>query len=85
MGMPIVEAPRSVTGGIGTDLDAHVAAVVDVNGGVLGVESFRRPRPGSPSCVTGSSGSARCNVSVSWAPVPTVPGLLATCGAAGSR
>ena len=38
--MPIVEAPRPVTGGIDTHLDAHVAAVVDVNGGVLGVESF---------------------------------------------
>jgi transposase len=40
MAMPIVEAPRPVTGGIDTHLDAHVAAVVDVNGGVLGVESF---------------------------------------------
>ncbi len=38
--MPIVEARRPVTGGIDTHLDAHVAAVVDVNGGVLGVESF---------------------------------------------
>jgi transposase len=40
MAMPIVEAPRPVTGGINTHLDAHVAAVVDVNGGVLAVESF---------------------------------------------
>jgi transposase len=40
MAMPIVEAPRPVTGGIDTHLDAHVAAVVDVNGGVLAVESF---------------------------------------------
>src|SRR5918996_3011389 len=40
MAMSIVEAPRPVTGGIDTHLDAHVAAVVDVNGGVLGVESF---------------------------------------------
>jgi transposase len=40
MAMPIVEALRPVTGGIDTHLDAHVAAVVDVNGGVLGVESF---------------------------------------------
>jgi transposase len=40
MAMPIVEAPRPLTGGIDTHLDAHVAAVVDVNGGVLAVESF---------------------------------------------
>jgi transposase len=40
MAMPIVEALRPVTGGIDTHLDAHVAAVVDVNGGVLAVESF---------------------------------------------
>jgi transposase len=40
MAMPTVEAPRPVTGGIDTHLDAHVAAVVDVNGGVLAVESF---------------------------------------------
>jgi len=38
--MSIVEVPRPVTGGIDTHLDAHVAAVVDVNGGVLAVESF---------------------------------------------
>src|SRR5918993_988498 len=33
-------ARSTVTGGIDTHLDAHVAAVVDVNGGVLAVESF---------------------------------------------
>ena len=37
--MSIVE-PCLVTGGVDTHLDVHVAAVVDVNGGVLGVESF---------------------------------------------
>jgi hypothetical protein len=42
MAMPIVEAPRPVTGGIDTHLDAHVAAVVDVNGGVLGDGSRRK-------------------------------------------
>ena len=29
-----------MTGGVDTHLDVHVAAAVDVNGGVLGVESF---------------------------------------------
>jgi transposase len=38
--MTIVSTTRLVTGGVDTHLDVHVAAVVDVNGGVLGVESF---------------------------------------------
>jgi transposase len=38
--MTIVEAERSVTGGVDTHLDVHVAAALDGIGGVLGVESF---------------------------------------------
>lgn len=37
--MTIVET-RSITGGVDTHLDVHVAAALDANGGVLGVESF---------------------------------------------
>ena len=37
--MTIVET-RAITGGVDTHLDTHVAAAVDGNGGVLGVESF---------------------------------------------
>lgn len=37
--MTIVET-RPVTGGVDTHLDTHVAAALDANGGVLGVESF---------------------------------------------
>jgi transposase len=40
MAMTIVDTTRSVTGGVDTHLDVHVAAAVDENGGVLGVESF---------------------------------------------
>ena len=40
MAMTIVESTRPVTGGIDTHADVHVAAAVDANGGVLGVESF---------------------------------------------
>jgi transposase len=40
MAMTIVESTRAITGGIDTHLDVHVAAVVDANGGILGVESF---------------------------------------------
>lgn len=38
--MTIVEATRSITGGVDTHLDVHVAAALDDLGGVLGVESF---------------------------------------------
>ena len=38
--MTIVETTRRVTGGVDTHADVHVAAAVDANGGVLGVESF---------------------------------------------
>jgi len=38
--MTIVENTRPVTGGVDTHADVHVAAAVDGNGGVLGVESF---------------------------------------------
>ena len=38
--MTIVETTRPVTGGVDTHLDVHVAAAVDANGGLLGVESF---------------------------------------------
>jgi transposase len=40
MAMTIVESTRPVTGGVDTHLDVHVAAALDSNGGVLGVESF---------------------------------------------
>src|SRR5436190_2529279 len=40
MAMTIVETTRPITGGVDTHLDVHVAAAVDANGGVVGVESF---------------------------------------------
>jgi transposase len=40
MAVTIVEEPRPVIGGVDTHLDAHVAAAVDANGGVLGVATF---------------------------------------------
>jgi transposase len=38
--MVIVDSARLVVGGIDTHRDSNVAAVVDMNGGLLGVESF---------------------------------------------
>jgi transposase len=40
MAMTIIVETRPITGGVDTHLDTHVAAAVDVNGAVLGVESF---------------------------------------------
>lgn len=40
--MTIVENPTiTVTGGVDTHLEFHVAAAVDANGGVLGVDTFK--------------------------------------------
>jgi transposase len=39
MAMTIVET-RPIMGGVDTHLDTHVAAALDANGGVLGIESF---------------------------------------------
>ena len=39
--MVIVDSARHVVGGVDTHRDLNVAAVVDMNGGLLGVESFR--------------------------------------------
>ena len=38
--VPIVGSARHVVGGVDTHRDVNVAAVVDMNGGLLGVESF---------------------------------------------
>ena len=38
--MVIVDSARQVVGGVDTHRDSNVAAVVDMNGGLLGVESF---------------------------------------------
>jgi transposase len=40
MAVAIVESTRPVTGRVDTHLDTHVAAALNANGGVLGVESF---------------------------------------------
>jgi len=44
--MTIVETTRSVTAGVDTHADVHVAAVVDHLGGVLGVEPFETTEAG---------------------------------------
>ena len=40
---------RSVVGGVDTHADVHVAAVIDSNGGLLGIESFPADQAGYES------------------------------------
>ena len=47
--MVIVDSARSIVGGVDTHRDVNVAAVVDMNGGLLGVESFRTTADGHRS------------------------------------
>ena len=83
--MTIVET-RPITGGVDTHLDVHVAAALDANGGVLGVESF-------PTTTAGFAELARLAVrrSARWAgsgwraPAPTGPAWPASCAAPGWR
>ena len=77
--MSIVET-RLITGGVDTHLDTHVAAALDANGGVVGVESFPTTTLGSSICMSGCVRSARSCGSVLRAPVPTGPASLAACG-----
>ena len=46
MAMTIVEATRTVAGGIDTHGEFHVAAALDDVGGLLGAESFEANRTG---------------------------------------
>jgi len=51
--MRIVE----VTGGVDTHADVHVAAAIDHNGGLLGVESFPAEQTGCEELLAGLVGS----------------------------
>jgi transposase len=53
--MVIVDSERRVVGGVDTHRDVNVAAVVDMNGGLLGVESFRTTADGH-RCLSGWMG-----------------------------
>ena len=73
--MTIVETTCSVTAGVDTHADVHVAAVVDHVGGVLGVETFATTAAGlSSSWSSGCARTARSTWSASRAPARTGPG-----------
>ena len=71
MAMAIVDSPRLIVGGVDTHRDVNVAAVVDMNGGLLGVESFRTTADGHKMLASWMSGSGRSSVSASRALAPT--------------
>ena len=76
--MTIVET-RQITGGVDTHLDIHVAAALDANGGVLGVESFPTTTGGFAELHAWLLRSAR-SIGSGWrAPAPTGPGWPASC------
>ena len=63
--MTIVDSSRPIAGGVDTHLDNHVAAALDANGGVLGVESFPTTTVGFVAlhdwlCAFGPDRTRRC-------------------------
>jgi transposase len=54
--VPIVDSARRVVGGVDTHRDVNVAAVVDMNGGLLGVESFPTTAVGHRGVLSWMSG-----------------------------
>ena len=77
--MTIVESTRPVTGGVDTHADVHVAAAVDVNGGVLGVESFATTPSGYVALAGWLAAFGPVDGSGWKAPVRTVRGWHAIC------
>jgi len=59
MTLAIVDEACAVTGGVDTHAGTHVAAALDLVGGLLGVEEFRRLRWGMCGCWPGCGGLAR--------------------------
>ena len=73
--MTIVENPTIiVTGGVDTHAEFHVAAAVDANGGVLGVETFDTTTHGYRELALGLPASARSASSAAKGPAPTALG-----------
>ena len=69
--MTIVETTCSVTAGVDTHADVHVAAVVDHVGGVLGIEAFDTTAAGAGGSSTGCAAMVRSTWSGWRAPART--------------
>ena len=75
--MTIVEA-RSITGGVDTHADVHVAAALDPIGGLLGVQEFPVTPAGYAQLLGWLAGSGRCAWSASRGPAATALAWPAT-------
>ena len=83
--MTIVET-RPITGGVDTHLDSHVAAALDANGGVLGIESFATTPQGFSALHGWLAGFGPITLVSEWkAPAPMAPVWRGTCAVRGSR
>ena len=72
--MTVTNLARSITGGVDTHLDVHVAAALDERGALLGVESFATTEVATRSCLGRSATSAPSSWSASKGRVPMAPG-----------
>ena len=81
--MVIVDSARLVVGGVDTHRDSNVAAVVDMNGGLLGVESFATTADGHRCLSSWMGGFGTIERVGMRAPVrmgPALPGICARRG-----
>ena len=72
--MTVTTLPRSITGGVDTHLDVHVAAALDDRGALLGVESFATTTDGYKKLLGWLSDFGPSSWSASKGPGPMVPG-----------
>ena len=82
--MTIVEAPPSITGGLDTHLDVHVAAALDPLAGSSAPSPSQRTQLVIERSSRGSGSSARSPRSVSREPVPMARGSPGSCAASTS-
>lgn len=76
--MVIVGSARPIVGGVDTHRDVNVAAVIDSNGGLLGVESFPTTPAGHRDVHAWMNGFGELNGSGSKAPARMAPASPAT-------
>src|SRR5580658_8115279 len=79
MAVTIVEETRTITGGVDTHADVHVAAALDPIGGLLGVREFPATAAGYAGLLGWLGGSRPCASSGSRAPAVTASAWPATC------
>ena len=85
MALTIVEAGRTVVGGVDTRLDVHVAPALDPIGGVLGVESFVATPRGYAAMLEWMGGFGTLSKVGVEGPAPTARASGGSCAGPASR